>query len=688
MYGRPTSQVGRLLNYWGQATPHDTPAASAVGVNELAPAADYGLPGAISRPRQEATTGTAVTAQAQEDRRESDAATLIAEPPFVKQARENLEQESREQRYSEPRYEMRQPAVTVGDLERVMRFVQDRVTSLETKLESALDRQDSRSHMDMEILRRLQGNFRDHVEENKIHLKDTEHKVQVLDDLKVRQERELATAKEQIRSLQIDFRDFAVQAVSRQREDLQNMVKDAFQAQRESEEDHRLAAKKNHALVTEDMNRLNSLVADVEEQVNHVRTELKQRCSALENTAMGGGGGSGGALDPAVSQALTALRSHLEMMRQSNTHLHAAVSELQSRFDESQKKISSFQEGSDNRNEQIERRLLEQAQQLATDFNQQIDVLASKCAVDKSDLLARQAMLKEDMVANGDTSTEVFDHKIRELQQALGVLKKREDVERNSITEYMNQKLQQFVQSYTAAEDARTSSLSSLYQRVEGFQEKQIEQMRTIRGDITENVSEMQNMLRSEITNRLTSEQKLGDSIRDAMKFLAQSTSATTSELQTGIAKLEKQFNQSKLDSGDRAERLSRYVDEAVGKVRGSADRGTRELEDNVNSVAQRLKDIVAEVKDVPQQVHRDLDKQRRETELRLRQFEDSFAQRCNQSANVANESKKAVEHRTNEIQREFSQRLEMYIGQFDANIASLQAAILNIGRDRKSDDT
>ena len=100
------------------------------------------------------------------------------------------------------------------------------------------------------------------------------------------------------------------------------------------------------------------------------------------------------------------------------------------------------------------------------------------------------------------------------------------------------------------------------------------------------------------------------------------------------------------------------------------------------------MKDIVAEVKDVPQMVSRDLDKQRRETELRLRQFEDAFSQRCNQSASVANESKKAVEHRTNEIQREFSQRLEMYIGQFDSNIASLQSAILNIGKGSKSDES
>jgi predicted nucleic acid-binding Zn-ribbon protein len=568
-------------------------------------------------------------------------------------------------------------------LERALRFMQDRLVAVEAKCESGMDRMEHRANLDMEVLRRLQVSSRELQDETALQKREVGHRMQTVEDLQVRLDRDIATMKEQIRSMQLDFRDFAVQAVQKQRDDLQNMVKDAFQSQRDHEDDLRSLQKKQHQLQTDDIQRVASSVTDIEEQINQVRSEMKSRCAALETSMLGSNGGGGN--DPVMNQAVSSMRQHMEMMRQASAHIGAAVQDLQTRVDQEVQHRQAATHESSAKFQEIRDMVKGHGQQISNEFSQRLEILESKAGVDKHDLLARQAQLKEEMKNGEEQAMSEMERAIQQLSANLEAIKKKDDVERETMKQYVQAKLNQFVSSYTSAEESRTSSLTSLYQRVEGFQDKQLDQMKGIRQEIQDSIGDMQQMLRTEVANRTEGQKKLGDSVRETCKFVAAQAARSAEDLQKQIDAVVKACKDQRKDAADRADRLSRYMDESFAKAQQMNGRAFAVVDEQLVQLSQRIGDIHGELKALTPHVDREIDKVRRDTELRQRQSEAALTDQVSTAMKKSELAQKSVDERCTAVQNDLTHRLEMYIGQFDASVASLQVALLGLSKDKST---
>lgn len=113
-------------------------------------------------------------------------------------------------------------------IERIVRLVADRLSMVENRTSNMSKQVDERGRGDAEILRKLQMNVRELQELHTSFVKDVAAKLAQGEDLNIKQDREQMSHREQIRSLQSEFRDFAVQSVYRQRQEVETLIKNQF----------------------------------------------------------------------------------------------------------------------------------------------------------------------------------------------------------------------------------------------------------------------------------------------------------------------------------------------------------------------------------------------------------------------------------------------------------------------------
>lgn len=79
-------------------------------------------------------------------------------------------------------------------------------------------------------------------------------------------------------------------------------------------------------------------------------------------------------------------------------------------------------------------------------------------------------------------------------------------------------KLNQVVGQIARTENLRQDGLTSLYTKIEEFQQKQLEMVKSIRAEVSENIRDVQALFREEMGHRMESERKMTESIREVVK--------------------------------------------------------------------------------------------------------------------------------------------------------------------------
>merc|ERR1719453_1051232 len=100
-------------------------------------------------------------------------------------------------------------------------------------------------------------------------------------------------------------------------------------------------------------------------------------------------------------------------------------------------------------------------------------------------------------------------------------MKSKSQAEQDGMRERLDAQVSQVRANFEAAEEARRSSLNSLFKRAEGFNDKQLDAIRNMRSEVEAGLAEVQRTVRTEISDRMEAERRLADSVHDAAKLLA-----------------------------------------------------------------------------------------------------------------------------------------------------------------------
>merc|ERR1719310_1430317 len=103
----------------------------------------------------------------------------------------------------------------------------------------------------------------------------------------------------------------------------------------------------------------------------------------------------------------------------------------------------------------------------------------------------------------------------QEIMGRVEAMKSKSQAEQDGLRERLDSQVLQVRANFEAAEEARRSSLHSLFKRAEGFNDKQLDAIRSIRSELEAGMSEVQRAIRTEISDRIEAERRLSDSVRD-----------------------------------------------------------------------------------------------------------------------------------------------------------------------------
>jgi hypothetical protein len=188
---------------------------------------------------------------------------------------------------------------------------------------------EERARQDNEVIRKLQVQVRELQETNAGFVRDMGVKLAQAEDEKIRSEREVATMKEQVRALQVDFRgkfwvfvlqrgcrahsrfqavpqhtsrnpyhisktDFSVQTVYKQRQEMENFVKNQMAKLQVDESDWKSDLRKQVQSLSEDFSRVHNAQDEHDQHFSNFKGDARARLNALENALLGGGAEASG----------------------------------------------------------------------------------------------------------------------------------------------------------------------------------------------------------------------------------------------------------------------------------------------------------------------------------------------------------------------------------------------------------
>ncbi|CAD7946403.1 unnamed protein product [Amoebophrya sp. A120] len=569
----------------------------------------------------------------------------------------------------------------IFSLERVCRLLTDRVTFLENKASNVSQQLDERARTDAEILRKVQLQVRDIQEGQSGFVKDVAGKLTQHEEQNVRSERDQAAVRESVRGLQNDFRDFAVQSVYRQRQETEQLIKNQFAKHQFQENDARAELKRQQEELAEGISRVNNTLEDLDTNAAAFKQDARARIVNLENAILCKEGDVGESGEPKLGGF--AFREHVEQLR-------AQVAQMAKDFtenvieNENEKKIRNavireYEEKIANLNTDLS----QQKQELLTLFEQRQEVMQSKIEMEKHEILAKQAEMREELQGvDSLNAVSISDIELKTMNN-LDLFKKREEAERDALRQVVDSKLNQVVGQIARTETLRQDGLTVLYEKIDDFQNKQLETVKEIRGEVHENIRDVQTLFKDEMRHRMETERKMTESVREVVKNLSQSQATAFEQLSDRIRLLSETLGESRKESSERAERMSRYVDEVVAKWRLDYGRQCELHDTQMLQLEAKLKDLFETV----ERTRNTLDDKITSSKNHVLEKQDQASNHWQEQLLV--QSKRFEERQYKQEQytkQEFDhmkQKTDRQNSEFDEAIAGVHRAILGLSKDK-----
>jgi len=499
-----------------------------------------------------------------------------------------------------------------------------------------------------------------------------------------RSHREQVATGEQLRALQVDFRDFAGQAIARQRLEMESEVSQSMARQNASMEEWRVVMRQRDVQVEGEVNRLVSSLEDLSAQHTTAQAELRARLAALEAGAMagraaglGGGSGSGSGGD---SGAIEYVRQQLDNLRQGTAQAGAGVAELEARLQGEAAARAAAERNYDARIAALSQAIQAERSEISTSLSQRLQVLESRLGVERSDLIARQAELHNEVQSGDQEGSMKLQDVAARLRGELVSVERRLQAEAATLRENVESQLAQSQSARAAEEEARLASLASLFKRVEGATERQLDAVKGLRSEVDAGLREVREAVQAETEARVEGERRI---IAEVGEVSRATTSLEGQALRTQLNQqaeaLLAELERMRRTNAERADSLSRYVDSTVAKAfEGEGQQeGSGVVAKAVASLGDRFATLKASVEEKADLTGRRLEAAAEDLRVRLRRAEEGREREAKELRKESERAAVAVEKRVTAAQEELKSRFEVYVRHFDSTISSVQSAIL-----------
>lgn len=552
-----------------------------------------------------------------------------------------------------------------------------RLAACERRME-ARDAQESHGSESME---RIALELRQMQEGQRTFSKLSEERFTALEGGLERTKRQDAAVREHLNVLQNDFREFAVTAVGRQRSELELEVSNAFARQSAATEEWRNTLKQRDSQLQAEVQRLTHSVEDASSELVRAQAELRTRISALEAARLGGrdpasprgegpsaaAGGGGHMVDY--------LKQQVDALRNSSEQTGARLAELWARCEGEALSQHALKQDAGTRFESLSRAIATERDNLALRLSQRLEVLESRLGVERSEQAAKQAEL-HDVMASGDHQviSNLQDLATR-FRSELEASERRLQGEVSTLRSNVEADLAQFSAARATEDEARRSSLANLVQRLDGSTERHVEASNSLKQELDISFRDLREALRSESSARIETERKLEVDTSRAAKTLASELGGLQMVVRKQGELVAAELDRMRFDNSDRADRLSRYVDEKVAMVQG--DPSQSRLANDTVSLEARLNGVKAAAEQQALLAQERLDACAEDMRNQLSKAQNSWSQQVVSARRDTDRSGKTSDRQVLVAQDELKARLEAYVKHFDSSIASVQAAIL-----------
>merc|ERR1719201_583747 len=357
--------------------------------------------------------------------------------------------------------------------------------------------------------------------------------------------------------------------------------------------------------------------------------------------------------------------------------------DLQARQEARERQAEATEGSLVERVQDLERRQAQERQEWVSAMEQQSRLNESRQAVEKQDVLTKLAELRENSNEADSAASLMIEAVTSRLQSSVDELRSAEGRERIRLRDAIDERLQDLSQGLAAATEGRTSHTAALQQKVDSFQEKQVETLRNLKAEVGAMGRDMQTMLRTEVTQRADTEHQIGANLREGLQYFSRELATTKHDLHLKVEQLSRSVGEHRTETGTRMDQVSRYVDQAVHKIDLSLRRSREAVEVQVNALNDKVNGLTDRVERVHELALRRADQNQTDFQAIMQRVETNATAQVEGALLRCERLHRQGETRSRQAETDISSRMQLYTQQFDRNIASLQQALLALSKAR-----
>jgi len=502
----------------------------------------------------------------------------------------------------------------------------------------------------------------------------------ILENAQERTRREETAVREQTVLLQNDFREFAGTAVSRQRAEIESVVTRAFSQQNAANEEWRNAMRQRDAQLQSEVQRVSHAMEDVGHQLVSTQAELRTRLAALETARLTGrapGNVSDGAMlaDVAGGHMVDFLKQQMDALRQHVEQSAARIAELTARCDGDVAAQRALKQENDTRLAALGKAIAAERDNLSQRLLQRLEVLESRLGVERSEQAAKQAEIR-DQVTTGDYQGSMqLQDLASKMRMEFEALERRLQSEMTALNGQVEAEFAQLRSSKASEEDVHRQSMASMLHRLESGNERQTEAISNLRKELDLSLKEVRESLSRECVVRAEEDRKLATEATRTTHSVANDLTAIQRYVQKQAESVAGELERMRWTNTDRADKLSRYVDDKVAN--SSSGPSVSKFDSEAEALIERISTLKSSLEEQGRVAEKRVESFAEDFRARLQKVEEAWMREATSVRRDAERNTIAAERRTVTAQGELKARFESYVKHFDAAISSVQTAIL-----------
>jgi hypothetical protein len=196
-----------------------------------------------------------------------------------------------------------------------------------------------------------------------------------------------------------------------------------------------------------------------------------------------------------------------------------------------------------------------------------------------------------------------------------------------------------------------------------------------LKQEVDTSFKELRESLRTECVARSEEDRKLANDASKAAQSFVNELATMQRSAQQQAEFVAGEFERMRWTNTDRADKLSRYVDEKVAS--GASNPASAHFEADVAALAERISSLKSSLEEQARVVEQRIETSAEDLRGRLKKSEEAWMREATTTRREAERSTSAAEKRFTAAQNELKSRFDSYVKHFDSAIASVQEVVL-----------